>query len=371
MKHLLKIGGALGIVIGVLFGLRAVDAASTNSIPLGGALYSGYLVSGIATTDSSMFLSNGSFTDGTALTGWQCFTVDVPPNQEYICGNASGTTVTNLMRGVNYVNPNTTSSAISYTHYRFAQVQITDYPDLMILNRILQGLDTAPSGTVWSYNPNVPTSSFNNSQQIADKGYVDSVAFAGAPNSNTSTKGIVQEATPAQIASSTGVGSTGADLVIANRNTCLTASTTPCSVVASGTIDPSQLLNGNYTINLSSPSSSFTNATSGLLKTNGTGFTSALQGATGTIPYYTGGTWVATTTFSTSKVFTGVEATTASTTFVDVASATLPSAGLLTDYQINGDGWADAGSVASSTFTIGPPCPVGIVGGGVTGAVAI
>ena len=49
---------------------------------------------------------------------------------------------------------------------------------------------------------------------LATKEYVDSVAFAGAPNASTTQKGISQEATLAQINAGTQVGSTGAELFV-------------------------------------------------------------------------------------------------------------------------------------------------------------
>lgn len=47
-----------------------------------------------------------------------------------------------------------------------------------------------------------------------NKTYVDGVAVAGAPNANTTTKGIVQEATQAQVLAKTAAGSTGAELYV-------------------------------------------------------------------------------------------------------------------------------------------------------------
>ena len=188
------------------------------TIPGGGALYDGFLSSGISPTATSMVLTNGYFNDGTALTGWQCFTVDAnSPSIEYICGNASGTAVSNLMRGIMYVNPNLSSASLEFQHGRGASVQITDYPDLQILNRLLNGTDPLLNPLTYASHPGftgVPSTT------IEDKNYIDqqiaSTSYAGTVNGSTSTKGIFQEATPAQIASGTPAsGSTGADLVLA------------------------------------------------------------------------------------------------------------------------------------------------------------
>lgn len=54
----------------------------------------------------------------------------------------------------------------------------------------------------------------SNSLAIANKGYVDSVAIAGASDANTTTKGIVEEATVAEVNAGTATGGTGAKLFI-------------------------------------------------------------------------------------------------------------------------------------------------------------
>jgi hypothetical protein len=160
-----------------------------------------------------MYLSNGAFGDGTALTGWQCFTIDInSPSVEYVCGNASGTTVSGLMRGVNYVNPNTSSSLLAFQHYRFASVQITDYPDISILNRQLAGIDALNvpifygSGVSLTTAPS-STATLPNWGQVTS--YVSGVATSGAPDAGQGTKGLVNIATSAQIASGTATSTDG------------------------------------------------------------------------------------------------------------------------------------------------------------------
>ena len=167
-------------------------------IPGGGALYDGFLASGINPTATTMVLTTGVFNDGTALTGWNCWTVDAnSPSIEYICGNASGTSVTNLMRGVMYTNPNASSSALAFQHNRGASVQITDYPDLQILARQLGGLDAINGTLFYSSHPTSTASS-----TIEDKNYIDTQTSVGVP-ATTSTPGTVMIATSQQIASGT------------------------------------------------------------------------------------------------------------------------------------------------------------------------
>lgn len=50
--------------------------------------------------------------------------------------------------------------------------------------------------------------------QVASKGYVDAIAFAGAPDASTTVKGVVEEATGAEMAAGTATGGTGARLFI-------------------------------------------------------------------------------------------------------------------------------------------------------------
>lgn len=208
------------------------------------ALYSGFLASGIGAADSSMTLSSGGLKDGTSLTGWQCFTVDVnTPNVEYICGNASGTAVSNLMRGVMVSNPNQSSSLLAYQHNRFATVDITDYPDLEIIRRQLVGLDAVNASLFYAAHPTSTAST-----TIEDKSYVDSTASAGAPAANTSTAGLSIFSTKQQMASGTASGTYNAvtyTLAPANQNfssasgTNIAVVTTPSGTIADGFIGQS------------------------------------------------------------------------------------------------------------------------------------
>jgi type II secretory pathway pseudopilin PulG len=63
----------------------------------------------------------------------------------------------------------------------------------------------AAGGAVWSQNCSAST-------DLCNKAYVDGVAISGASNADTTTKGIVEEATVAEINSSATTGGTGAKL---------------------------------------------------------------------------------------------------------------------------------------------------------------
>jgi len=113
------------------------------TLPQQNALIDTYLASNIDNSQTTMTLADGTLRDGTTISGYYCFTVDInTPVLEYICGDAVGTSVTNLQRGVMVSNPNATSSSLAYSHRRFATVQVTDFPFNQLVQRKLNGVDS-------------------------------------------------------------------------------------------------------------------------------------------------------------------------------------------------------------------------------------
>jgi hypothetical protein len=77
-----------------------------------------------------------------------------------------------------------------------------------------RGNDETITG-VWTFSGTpVISNSPSGNTDAANKAYVDGVAVAGAPNANTTTKGIVEIATASEIAAGTATGGTGAALVV-------------------------------------------------------------------------------------------------------------------------------------------------------------
>lgn len=153
-------------------------------LPTAPADVDNYLVSGIGVSDTSMSLSKGTSRGGTSFSGYMCFTLDVnTPQLEYTCGTASGTAVTGLQRGIDDLNPNTTSSALAFVHRRLASAQVTDFPVLQFVVRKLNGLDTLDNFLTMTTSTVLPTSS----GQLATKYYVDQVGAGGFTASNVST----------------------------------------------------------------------------------------------------------------------------------------------------------------------------------------
>ena len=251
---------ATGIIASPVASVNTPVAQPQNlgaSITQGGALYDGFLDSGIVSTASSMTLTSGSFKDGTSLSGWNCFTVDAnSPSIEYICGTASGTVVSSLVRGVGLVNPNTTSTALAFYHGRGASVQITDYPDLQILKRILNGQDAVPNQIFYSTHPSSIAST-----TIEDKNYVDSQIIGGGVSALNTVPGISFTATTTQLQNSTAQGTYNSTNYYYSVNAGSVASTSRANSIpltnASGTIDPSFIPTG---LNLTTTSTARSNS---------------------------------------------------------------------------------------------------------------
>ncbi len=208
-----------------LIGLSAPTPKIVGSaVPSTPALVSDFLATAITKSATTMTLASGAYKDGTPLSGYLCFTLDVnSPQVEYVCGTASSTSVTGLSRGISYSNPNTTSSALAYPHNRLASVTITNYPQSEFVNRKVNGLDTWDNKITYTTEP-----TFSNGKDLIDKTYADTLSFAGAPNGSTIQKGIYQEASTTNVGNGTAVGSTGADLIVPNKyfNTTSSATTT-------------------------------------------------------------------------------------------------------------------------------------------------
>ena len=173
------------------------------------ALYDGFLSSGISKTATSMTISPGTLRNGQSLSGYFCFTIDNnAPTVEYVCGTASGTSVTGLERGVDVLNPNATSTSLAFSHRRFATVSISNYPTLQQIVRRINGTDEWEAALTFqqilSYDG---AESFTpGSNQLITALYADSIANQGAATSSESASGISQLGTATEQASTTDNG---------------------------------------------------------------------------------------------------------------------------------------------------------------------
>ncbi len=215
LKKYAGIAVLLLLIGGAYFFPKSSTVSFGSAIPSTPAVFETYLANSQGSTDTSFTLASASLRDGTSLSGYNCFTIDSnTPTLEYECGTVSGTTVSNVTRGIDAVTGTTTVASLQFAHRRGADVKITDYPLLTILGRMANGQDTYPN--LLQYANTVLINSLSASTTLATKYYVDQTAVSGAPNASPTVKGIVQFATGLQAASSTATGSTGALLALGN-----------------------------------------------------------------------------------------------------------------------------------------------------------
>lgn len=170
------------------------------TIPVVVAVFETTLSSAITTSDTSMTLVTGTTKSGSTLSGYMCFTIEGgKTTEEFVCGTASSTSVTGLLRGLDPVTV-ATSTALAKAHRAGSNVKITDYPQLAILSRIMNGDEDYPNKIHYATD----TINITDNIDIPNKLYVDSVATSGAANASLSTAGISLLATGALLASGTG-----------------------------------------------------------------------------------------------------------------------------------------------------------------------
>lgn len=243
-----------------------------TTLPVAGSTYfiSG---SGIAPGDTSITLQSftipqtGQKIQPTDLSPTFFFTLEPGNNtkQEIISctsevQNQTGTaTLNGCSRGLSPISPYTASTTLAFAHAGGSSVIMSDAPQLFNLyaaksnNELITGQWTASSTNPIAYDQVWPITSsstsvqipyvswiFNNfldlydaqtisgiknftalpttsvaptgGTQLVNKTYADGLAIAGAPNASLIQKGIVQEATIAQMNSKSDTGSTGAKL---------------------------------------------------------------------------------------------------------------------------------------------------------------
>lgn len=136
-----------------------------------------------------------------------------------ITQNANGTaTLTGVTRGLNKETPYTTSSSFKRPHTGQALFILSNSPN--VYDQYTAKVNDETITGTWTFPNDSTTPKLGSSYvapttqtQIASKGYVDSVAIAGAPDATTSVKGLVEIATQAEADARTATGGTGASLV--------------------------------------------------------------------------------------------------------------------------------------------------------------
>lgn len=168
------------------------------------------LATAMAIGATSVSLQSATDDDGNALpNGVYFFALDGNNSQkEHIVATLAGTSLT----GISSVSRQGVQvSGCVRTHRVGSTVTLTDFAHLRYINDLLSGATNFNASVPLGYDG---TASITTANQFATKAYVDGVAVAGAPNASSTVKGIVQEATQAQVLAKTAAGSTGAELYV-------------------------------------------------------------------------------------------------------------------------------------------------------------
>lgn len=168
------------------------------------------LATAMAVGATTATLQSATDDDGVALpAGVYFFAIDGNNSQkEHIVCTLSGTSLT----GISSVNrQGVQASGVVRSHRVGSTVTLTDFAHLRYINDLISGATTLNASVPLGYDG---TASITTANQLATKAYVDGVAVAGAPTASTTVKGIVEEATQAEVLAKTATGGTGADLYI-------------------------------------------------------------------------------------------------------------------------------------------------------------
>ena len=227
------------LIVGALIGLGSVIINKLENKSLGAINFTPVQTqktslygAGVASTDSSIVLTNLVLPDGSTKITMSNFgsigyaTLEPGTSKEEsisftgITQNANGTaTLTGVLRGLRFVYPYDQVLANEKSHAGGSILVITN-SSAYYSQFVAKNSDGTIAGNITFASTSVPTidsslpGTITLAQQLATKSYVDNVALVSAPNADTVTRGVVQIATNTDVASSTGLGSTGARVVI-------------------------------------------------------------------------------------------------------------------------------------------------------------
>ena len=195
---------SLVLTYGLVTYLKPQQQSVGLALPSIVSVFETSLQTGITSTATTLTLTANSIRGGGALSGFSCVTLDEGnSNAEQVCGTVSGTTMSSITRGISYSDGITEVVANKYSHRRGASVKLTDSPIIQRLKAQNNGDSTFVNQLTYeSYLTPV------DDEDIISKKYADDLAIAGSPDGTFTVKGIYEQATQIEMASSTGaVGS--------------------------------------------------------------------------------------------------------------------------------------------------------------------
>lgn len=250
----------LGITLSGFFGIQNVNqnVGSTYITPDVRALFSTTLASKISSTATEMTLSSATDKNGNTLaSSTYGFIIDEGTSiEEFVLADCTGTTCTNMTRGISVSTGTTSVSTARFEHRRGASVKITTAPSLVFAMNVLKGRQNIEN--VLRYDSSVSTTTIDDdNRNLVNYELLAYTAFNGASviNSSATQKGVVELATQIETASSTVNGSAGVLAIPAsNATSTYNAATAPLRVVVTqnnGKIDSNFIATSTLLQNLS------------------------------------------------------------------------------------------------------------------------
>ena len=225
-KYALALGALKGAAASVLvFGASLLGYVpqqgfgQATTIPSVVALYEDSLQDKITSTATTATLVRGTDKQTVALSGTYGFIIDEgTSSEEFVICTAASTALSGCTRGLSVTNPNTSVTALKFAHRRGASVKITNYPQIGVFTRLLNGTDGFPSVLHYQTEPLFTYASHQFVTWDKAKDYADSLANTGAADATTTVQGLVEMTTFDELASGTYYGGTGAALVATTRD---------------------------------------------------------------------------------------------------------------------------------------------------------
>lgn len=231
---------AVSVSLVSLFGyttpVQSPVLGASQSTPDVRALFSTTLASRISATDTSMTLTSATDKDGNVLaSSTYGFVIDEGTSvEEFVLADCTGTTCTNMTRGLSVYTGTTTVPSLRFEHRRGASVKITDAPSLLFAINVLKGRQNIENPL--RYDNIATTTLALNENNLASVAYANSLSFGAVAQASETAAGFSELATGVQAASSTSVGETGARLVIpaSLATSTYNSATAPLKVVVTG-----------------------------------------------------------------------------------------------------------------------------------------
>src|SRR3990167_7638460 len=173
------------------------------------------LASKISATATTGTLNTSADADNTTLSGDYILTIDEGQStEEHVLATLSGASITAMTRGLSRVDSTTSKTSSPDNrkeHGRGASVKITNM-NLILINRLINADDEFDADNIMKYDAEPSFTSASN--ELATVKFAEDQANAGAADASTVQKGLVEEATQAEIEAGTGAGSTSARLAV-------------------------------------------------------------------------------------------------------------------------------------------------------------